>query len=138
MLGLTDNISAAARAETREITDVLETVDSDNEEEEEQGNNSGSDDHSSSDRSGSGSSTSNTGSTKSTDGSLLGFWNWAKGNSKNEYNVGQKESRYVGYLKLVVIAVIVVSGVFMARATYHFMVDEQAADFYDEVRAKKN
>ena len=133
MFRLTDNASAAARAETQEITNVLETVDSDNEDEE-HGNNSGSDDHSSSDRSGSGSSTSNTGSSKSTDGSL-GFWNWGgKGSNRNEYNVGQKESRYVGCLKLVVISVIVVSGVFMARVTYDFMVHEQAADFHDEVR----
>ena len=132
--GLTETASPAAKAETQEdVINVLETVDSDHDDDEH--NNSGSDDHSSSGGSGSASSTSNTGSSKSTGSHSSGFRSlWGLTSGLNDFvNVGQKESLYVSFLKLVVIGTIVVSGVFVARSTYEFMGNEQVAGFEDEV-----
>ena len=144
--GLRDTTSSAAKAETQEdVINVESIIESDDDDDNDEHNiNSGSDDHSSSDRSGtgsgSGSSTSQSGSSKSIGDSShsSGFWGlWGlTSSSRNDYNVGQKESLYVSFLKLVVIGTIVVSGVFVARATYDFMVDEQVADFEDEVCTK--
>ena len=123
--------SPLARAETREENRV-DTVDSDAEE----------DDHAddSSSRSGSGSASSgNSTSRSSTSGGTSdssGVSGFFSGRNRAEpFNVGRKESQYVSCLKLIVIAVIVVSGVFMVRATFQFMQEDDERDFEDEVRA---
>jgi hypothetical protein len=59
---------------------------------------------------------------------------WSKTAKVEKFVLGQTESRYVFFLKLVVLGLLVLSGMYMSRVTFAFVETQQEDKFIDQVR----